>query len=325
MPDLEQFEDPVDFCIALEQELRQRSDAEILNDLQSLAPLPHEDDPRWRGHWRTEPLWLQGYIYCGLAGAVYTRQLKAALPLLLERVCCGDPGEMFRMMPECLCGTAPKDWQFVFDLCMRASKWPHPGTRLWVMETLKVYGYFPTEVYGQRRAAVLEGLKDKEARVREAAESALWHFDQDDFPEKPETFSSKMAIRGRIIATEGSLPIDLERWCELCEQHPNLAEMDSTLLPDPLKLGQMMEIAAPRGSVDVIVAERECGTMEWTADAPPGINVRGEFDVMIPIAQRIAESLCAAFIEDAQPVAVDVQVASNETFTQANQISERET
>ena len=61
--------------------------------VQALPVLPNEDDPAWDDprSWHEH-----AYLYQALADSIYARFLRAGVPLLLERACCGDPGEMMR-------------------------------------------------------------------------------------------------------------------------------------------------------------------------------------------------------------------------------------
>src|SRR5215208_1406910 len=117
---MEEPESPLNICDRLRKDRRHRTNAAILAELRTMAPLPHERDPGWFRDWRTEPLWHRGYLFDVLAAEVCTRKLKEGVPLLPERACCGDPGELFRSLPDCLCQTAEPDWDCLLEACVRA-------------------------------------------------------------------------------------------------------------------------------------------------------------------------------------------------------------
>jgi hypothetical protein len=116
--------------------------------------------------------WHRGYLFDVLAAEICIRKLKEGVPLLLERACCGDPGEMFRSLPDCLCQTAEPDWDYLLDACVRAVESPHAGARLWAVETLGMLRHeYPEKVRTVGRAAIARGASDEEKLVRDAAES----------------------------------------------------------------------------------------------------------------------------------------------------------
>lgn len=170
---------PLDIYDNLGARYRNESDGAIVAELRLIAPLPHEEDPRWLSDWRTEPIWGLAYRFNVLVGEVCRRKLKEALSLVLERVCCGDPGEMYRNTPDIICDTAGEDWEFVLDLCNRAVSWPQSGARLWAVETLGSTGYFPVEADAARREAIVRARYDHEKLVRESAELRLTVLDEE--------------------------------------------------------------------------------------------------------------------------------------------------
>ena len=106
-----------------------------------------------------------------------------------------------------------------------------------------------------------------------------------------------MEFTGSITALPGSSPIDRNRWRELCTNHPHLMAIPSRSCRNPFKPGEVMEVRAPADSVRIVVAGQDLGFMEWAQDDSPSINVFGENDSIIPIAQQIASLLSAVFVD----------------------------
>ena len=73
---------------------RQRlSDKKVLDELAAIPPLADEDDLCWGNdeYWH-----LVVYPYLALWNIASERRLQAAIPLMLDRACFGDPGEIMR-------------------------------------------------------------------------------------------------------------------------------------------------------------------------------------------------------------------------------------
>jgi hypothetical protein len=111
------------------------SDAEVLAELQQLSPLSDEGDPAWDddSYWRET-----AYRYVALSDVAATRKLRSAVPLLLERACNGDPGEIMRGLRHRVERTYSPDWDSLAELCMGLSRATRTGTRLWAMDQLMV-------------------------------------------------------------------------------------------------------------------------------------------------------------------------------------------
>jgi len=117
-------------------ELRKgRSDSDILAELGALSPLCDEDNPCWE----TREYWLEvAYTYLALADVVAARKLRDAIPMLLDRACFGDPGEIMRGLRHCLEAAVDGDWNALADICLSAARSERPGTRLWAIDELVV-------------------------------------------------------------------------------------------------------------------------------------------------------------------------------------------
>ncbi len=124
---------PIDIIRAMIQQRRGNSDEEILDELAGLPVLPDEEDPAWNDN----KVWMEeAYPYLALADLASERRLKAAIPLLLERACYGDPGETMRGLRHNLERIVNPDWVMLADICINLSKSSHKGARLWAMHEL---------------------------------------------------------------------------------------------------------------------------------------------------------------------------------------------
>lgn len=73
--------------------LAKLSDAEVLDKLVAVPPLADEAGPCWND----KEYWHQvAYPYAALWSVAAERKLRAAVPLILDRACLGDPGEVMR-------------------------------------------------------------------------------------------------------------------------------------------------------------------------------------------------------------------------------------
>jgi HEAT repeat protein len=157
-------ERPIDIINRLIQERRDRSDAAILAELRALTVLPDEDDLAWEDQ-RT---WQEhAYVYEALAALVGERRLRAGVPLLLERACYGDPGEMMRGLRHHLEAAYAPQYQELQPVCLAALSSPYPGARLWAASELAVLGD-PLAL-----PALIERLEDERPDVRWEALEAI--------------------------------------------------------------------------------------------------------------------------------------------------------
>lgn len=104
------------------------SDAEVLAALTAIPPLADESDPCWAddGYWHQV-----AYPYLALWNVVAERQLRAAVPLILDRACFGDPGEIMRNLCHAVEAIVKPDWSVLTAPCVAALTSPRPGTRFW--------------------------------------------------------------------------------------------------------------------------------------------------------------------------------------------------
>ena len=140
------------------------SDVEVLAALAAVPPLADEGDPCWNddGYWHRV-----AYRYLALWNVAAERQLRAAVPLILDRACFGDPGEIMRNLCHAVEAIVKPDWSALTGLCVAALASPRPGTRLWAARQLGRLRD-PAAVPALERAA-----EDAVPEVRECASAAL--------------------------------------------------------------------------------------------------------------------------------------------------------
>ena len=168
---MEKEQSPAEHINALYEERSAWSDEEILAELRALPVLPDEHDPAWND----ERTWREhADLFVALADVAATRRLRAAAPLLLERACYGDPGEMMRGLRNNLEGIFEPDWDALTDVCMQAAKYPQRGARLWAVDELAVLRE-PRSLQ-----TLIEALDDEAEQVRIEACRALMMVCQDN-------------------------------------------------------------------------------------------------------------------------------------------------
>lgn len=115
--------------------LRVLDDASILNTLRASAPLVDEADPLWEDprYWSDV-----AYLYVALGDIAAMRRLRPAIPLLLERACFGDPGEIMRGLRHQLEAIVNPDWDALTEAVLPLAVSSRLGTRLWAIDQLAV-------------------------------------------------------------------------------------------------------------------------------------------------------------------------------------------
>ncbi len=108
--------------------LAKLSDAEVLDELVAVPPLADEADPCWNDK---EYRHRVAYPYVALWNVAAERKLRAAVPLILDRACLGDPGEVMRNLCHVLEAIVEPDWSALTPPCVAALLSPRPGTRYW--------------------------------------------------------------------------------------------------------------------------------------------------------------------------------------------------
>lgn len=155
--------DNTDYMYALVEELGVLPDAHLLTELVALPVLPDEDDPAWED----DATYRHAYRLLALADVAAERQLRAALPLLLERACYGDPDEMMRGLRHSLEAIVDHDLDALTDVCLQMATADAPGARFWAIDELGILR--------DRRAlpTLLAALGDPTDGVRANAFTAL--------------------------------------------------------------------------------------------------------------------------------------------------------
>lgn len=109
------------------------TDAEVLAELASVPPLADENDPCWQD----DAYWHHvAYPYLALWDVAAERRLQDAIPLILDRACFGDPGEIMRNLCHAVEAIVEPAWSTLAPLCIAALRSPRPGTRLWAAHEL---------------------------------------------------------------------------------------------------------------------------------------------------------------------------------------------
>jgi HEAT repeat protein len=140
------------------------ADAEVLAELSAIPPLADEEDPCWQD----DAYWHRvAYPYLALWHVAAERRLRAAVPLILDRACFGDPGEIMRNLCNAVEAIVAPEWAALTAPCVAALRSPRPGTRLWAAHELGRLRD-PAAIPALERAAA-----DEVPEVREWAASAL--------------------------------------------------------------------------------------------------------------------------------------------------------
>lgn len=150
------------------------SDDEIIAELASLEPLPHETDPRW--HEPPFELFQHAGQLVALAGQIGERTLVQGIGLVLDKACLGDPGEMMRVLRHPLEAACRGDWDRLTKICAERSTSPRAGTRLWATSELALLRDSRVVEAIRARLEDVEPLVQEEA-VRAAVGIALSHPD----------------------------------------------------------------------------------------------------------------------------------------------------
>jgi hypothetical protein len=120
---------------ALLRKFSEFSDLQIIAKLESVPALADEGDPAWS----KEAYWLDtAEVYMALSDVSAERRLQASIPLLLERACYGDPGEIMRGLRHRLEAIVAPDWARLADICLELASSPRKATRLWAIDQLAI-------------------------------------------------------------------------------------------------------------------------------------------------------------------------------------------
>jgi hypothetical protein len=139
-------------------------DDQVLASIAALAPLADESNSRWQTdeYWRTV-----AYPFLALADVAAKRRLRAAVRLLLERACYGDPGEIMRGLRHTFEAIYNPDWTSLADEYLPLARAERLGTRLWAIDSLIV-------IDDPRAVPVFEAsVRDDPEEIRWRAEIGL--------------------------------------------------------------------------------------------------------------------------------------------------------
>lgn len=101
------------------------SDAEVLAELADIPPLADESDPCWEDD---RYLHRIAYPYLALWNVVAGRRLRVAVPLILDRACFGDPGEIMRNLCHAVEAIVKPEWSALTAPCVAARHALAPGS-----------------------------------------------------------------------------------------------------------------------------------------------------------------------------------------------------
>ncbi len=99
-----------------------------------------------------------------------------------------------------------------------------------------------------------------------------------------------MEYVGEILSNPDSDAIDKQRWLDLIGSHPRLVPDQPREGINPFTKQSMVNPPCP-DLAHVVIDGRDVGWMSWNEDDSIFINVVGEPEAMIPVAQEIAEYL----------------------------------
>lgn len=112
---------------------RRLTDKKMLAELEAIPSLADENDP---SHASDEYWNNVVYPYLALWNLCAERKLERAIPLMLDRACFGDPGEIMRNLCHALEAIVAPNWSKLTGYCIAALKSPRPGTRFWAADEL---------------------------------------------------------------------------------------------------------------------------------------------------------------------------------------------
>ncbi len=173
-----------------------RSDRALLTELAALAALPHDDDdPIWND--ANSQAWQNLYLYRALCEVLSNRKrkLKKAIPLLLDRACSGDPGEVMRNLPDFLWVIADHDRTFLIETYLSHANSSRAGARLYAIDGLGQFRRFDSAQLDEATmesidSALKRALKDDDRFVRMRADTWLSRIQEISAKLKPKSNKS---------------------------------------------------------------------------------------------------------------------------------------
>lgn len=146
----------------IERQYRERlewNEGRIVEELRTMTALPP-----YRGRaWESEEPWAAAQLLVAHAAVAAERRLRSPLPLILDRMRLGDPGEMMRGMRHSLEAGVSHDLSLLAALCVAACSSANPGARYWAVQELGIVKECSTI------SSAVALLRDLESEVAEAA------------------------------------------------------------------------------------------------------------------------------------------------------------
>jgi hypothetical protein len=152
--------------------LADKSDAEILAQLEAVSPVVDEADPSWKAerYWLADT-WKAANKFEALTEIATERQLKSAIPLLFSKTCLGNPRGLMSGLHYSLAHIVGDDWKVLQDAAYQAAQSQRAATRHWGIEEL-IWGQVSSYHYPPAREVFLsvvqsgpEALKDRVQNV----------------------------------------------------------------------------------------------------------------------------------------------------------------
>jgi hypothetical protein len=151
-----------------------KSDADILAELAGIPPLIDEVDPAWTtGIYWTSEAWKAASVFGALTEIATARQLKAAVPLLFDKACLGNPRGLMSGLHYNVAHIVGDDWLFLQAAAHKATQSPHPGTRYWALKELG-WGVISSYDYPPAREVFLSFVASGPEDLRAEAEGSLY-------------------------------------------------------------------------------------------------------------------------------------------------------
>lgn len=156
--------DPSHILDSLMDAVKDTPDDQLLAQLALTGPLPDEDDPKWT----SDQFWVDVALpFDALARVACSRKLLQAVPLILDKMCYGDPGEIMRPVCHGFEYIVNPNWDELFPHYSQATESPRRGTRLWSL-------FCVARLRCEKSRPIFERcLVDSDDQVREAAECGL--------------------------------------------------------------------------------------------------------------------------------------------------------
>jgi hypothetical protein len=150
------------------------TDADILAELAAMPVLVDETDPSWTtGRYWTSDTWKAASVFEALSDISTSRQLKAAIAPIFDKMCLGNPRGLMSGLHYSLAHIVGDDWLFLQDAAHKASQSPRPGSRRWALKELG-WGVILSYDYPLAREVFLSFVASGPEDLRVEAEGSLY-------------------------------------------------------------------------------------------------------------------------------------------------------